>query len=133
MALVNAFYQIREDGTKLVNYQRVLNFHSEICEVIANYPWERELKLSIELKEGSGLVFSIGDMDGIHASYEFTPVEVDKGVLSLDVVLKPGFLGIFGRKKVSVDFDVVSIAEAKQHIKQLFEYSIESIYQKYRK
>lgn len=75
----------------------------------------------------------LGDMDGKYASYQFSPVESDRGLLGLEVVSNPGFIGIFGRKSVSVDFKLVSISEAKHHIKELFEYSIDSLYKKYRK
>ncbi|KKC99588.1 hypothetical protein [Photobacterium halotolerans] len=133
MSLVKVFYQQRENGTELVNHERDLKFHREACETIDNYPWEKELELFEELGEGGGFFFTLGDMDGKFASYQFTPVESDRGSLDLQVVSKPGFIGIFGRKSVSVDFKLVSIPEAKQHIKELFEYSIDSLYQKYRK
>ncbi|MEL6117946.1 hypothetical protein P0Y67_22395 [Photobacterium sp. SP02] len=133
MSLVKVFYQQRENGTELVNHERDLKFHREACETIDNYPWEKELELFEELGEGGGFFFMLGGMDGKFASYQFTPVESDRGLLDLQVVSKPGFIGIFGRKSVSVDFKFVSIPEAKQHIKELFEYSIDSLYQKYRK
>ena len=38
-----------------------------------------------------------------------------------------------GRKSVSVNFEFVSILEAKNHIKELFEYSLDSLYKKHKK
>ncbi|MEI8592891.1 hypothetical protein [Photobacterium sp. Hal280] len=133
MSLIKVFYQHRENGTELVNHERDLKSHREACETIDNYPWEKELKLFEEFGEGGGFFFMLGDMDGKFASYQFTPVESDRGMLDLQVVSKPGFIGIFGRKSVSVDFKFVSIPEAKHQIKELFEFSIDSLYQKYRK
>jgi len=86
-----------------------------------------------ELGEGGGFFFTSGDMDGKFASYQFTPVEIDRGLLELQVVSKSGFIGIFGRKSVTMDFELVSISEAKQKIKELFENTIDSLYQKYRR
>ncbi|EJG0664862.1 hypothetical protein C4G29_RS22640 [Vibrio parahaemolyticus] len=133
MSLVKVFYQHREGGTELVDHEKELKFHREACETIDNYPWQKELELFEELGEGGGFFFLLGDMDGRFASYQFTPVESDRGLLDLEVVSKLGFIGIFGRKSVSVDFKLVSIPEAKHQIKELFEYSIDSLYQKYRK
>ncbi|EGQ7821176.1 hypothetical protein ACVW8L_004544 [Vibrio parahaemolyticus] len=133
MSLVKVFYQHREGGTELVDHEKELKFHREACETIDNYPWQKELELFEELGEGGGFFFLLGDMDGKFASYQFTPVESDRGLLDLEVVSKLGFIGIFGRKSVSVDFKLVSIPEAKHQIKELFEYSIDSLYQKYRK
>ncbi|WP_228072008.1 hypothetical protein, partial [Vibrio parahaemolyticus] len=133
MSLVKVFYQHREGGTELVNHERDLKFHREACETIDNYPWAKELELFEELGEGGGFYFMLGDMDDKFASYQFTPVESDGGLLELQVVSRPGFIGLFGRKSVSVDFKFTSIPEAKHQIKELFEYSIDSLYQKYRK
>ncbi|QPI62600.1 hypothetical protein [Vreelandella venusta] len=133
MSLVKVFYQHREGGTELVDHEKELKFHREACETIDNYPWRKELELFEELGEGGGFFFLLGDMDGKFASYQFIPVESDRGLLDLEVVSKLGFIGIFGRKSVSVDFKLVSIPEAKHQIKELFEYPIDSLYQKYRK
>ncbi|WP_261887052.1 hypothetical protein [Vibrio pomeroyi] len=133
MSQIKVFYQYREGGTELVNHESDLKFHREACETIDTYPWAKELELFEELGEGGGFYFILGDMDGKYASYQFSPVENDRGLLGLEVVSNPGFIGIFGRKSVSVDFKLVSISEAKHHIKELFEYSIDSLYKKYRK
>ncbi len=133
MNLIKAHYQHREGGTELVDHQRDINLHREACEIIDNYPWVKELELFEELDEGGGLLFVLGDYNSKFASYQFIPVEKDAGLLDLEIVIKPGFLNIFGRNSVSVSFDLVSIPEAKQHIKELFNYSIDSLYNKHKK
>ncbi|SBT18242.1 hypothetical protein MGA5115_02363 [Marinomonas gallaica] len=133
MAQVTVYYQHREGGTELVNHEEALYFHRDACEVIDHYPWVEEQALFEELGEGGGFFFLLGDIDSLYATFQLLPIEKDGGVLYLDIVLKPGFLGIFGRKSVSVDYDFVSIADAKHHIKAFFEDSIESLYVKHKK
>lgn len=132
MGLVKVFYQHREGGQELVNYERDLRTHQEACEVIDNYPWEEELKLFEEYEVGGGFYFVSGDPDSQYASLQFTPVDQGLGHLCLDVVYKPGVLKLFGRKSASVDFDIVSISEAKNHLEDLFEYTVEALYQEYK-
>lgn len=60
MSLVNVFYQQREEGTDLVNHELDIKFYREACEVIDNYPWEKELELTCELGEGGGFFFYVG-------------------------------------------------------------------------
>ena len=80
---------------------------------------------------GGGLYFSLGD-DNVYACYQFVPVDINSGILSLDVVLKPGFLNIFGRKSASKYFNIVSIPEAKSKLKDLFDHTVESLYEKHK-
>ncbi|SJN59769.1 hypothetical protein VR7878_03666 [Vibrio ruber DSM 16370] len=133
MNIVKVFYQHREGGTELIDHERTLKSHCEACEIIDNYPWAQELALFETLGEGGGFFFLLGDAEGQYASYQFTPVETDRGFLDLDVVYQRGVMRIFGRKSVLVDFELVSIAEAKHHIKELFEYSVDGLYNKYKK
>lgn len=132
MSLVKVYFQHREGGVELVEHERDLKSHRQACEIIDKYPWAEELKLFEELGEGGGFFFVAGDLNGQYASFQFAPMEKDDGLLDLKVVYKKGFLGIFGRKSVSVDFKLVSIAKAKQHLKELFDYPIESLYRKYK-
>ena len=131
--MVKVYYQCREKGTELVNHERELASYREAYEVIDNYPWAEELAFFEKLGEGGGFLFVLGDLDDKYASYQLIPSDVDKGVLLLDVVLKKGVVNFLGRKSLSVDFDVVSISEAKRYIKELFAGSIDSLYEKYRK
>lgn len=61
------------------------------------------------------------------------PIEVDNGFLELSIIAKKGFLGIIGRKSVTKTVDEVTLAEAKTYVKQLFDYSIDDLYLKYKK
>ncbi|MEF1210572.1 hypothetical protein REH77_00180 [Vibrio alginolyticus] len=133
MNMVKVYFQYREGGTELVDHERDLKSHREACEIIDDYPWVEELELFEQLGEGGGFFFILGDLDAEYASYQFTPVEADRGLLDLDVVSRPGFLNIFGRKSASVDFKLVSIPEAKHHIKELFEYAVDSLYKRHKK
>lgn len=131
--MVKVYYQCREKGTELVNHERELAFYREAYEVIDNYPWAEELAFFEELGEGGGFLFVLGDLDDKYASYQLIPSDVDRGVLLLDVVCEKGVMSFLGRKSISVDFDLVSISEAKRYIKELFEGSIESLYEKHKK
>ncbi|GGE56672.1 hypothetical protein GCM10007421_34070 [Halopseudomonas oceani] len=131
--MVKVYYQCREKGTELVNHERELAFYREAYEVIDNYLWAEELAFFEELGEGGGFLFVLGDLDDKYASYQLIPSDVDRGVLLLDVVCKKGVMSFLGRKSISVDFDLVSISEAKRYIKELFEGSIESLYEKHKK
>lgn len=130
---VKVHYQHRDGGTALVNYEKDIKRYREACEIIEQYPWAKEVQLSAELEEGGGLQFILGDSDAKYACYQLIPAEENKGLLSLDIICKRGFLGIFGRQARFVDFDVVSISEAKQRIQDLFNHSVDTLYEKYKK
>lgn len=130
--MIEVSYTHRIDSTELIEHKKSLRLHREACEIIDNYPWETELKLSDETGEGGGFYFWIGDPDGKHASFQYVPVEVDKGFLMLDIVVKKGTLGLFGKKSASVDFDAVTTVEAKDKIKELFNHNVDSLYDKYK-
>lgn len=131
MALVKASYQHRTDGAELVNHEADVTSHRQLCELIDAYPWASELALTEEHGEGGGFYFLLGDYAGSYASYQFVPVELDKGLLDFEVVAKPGFLKIFGRQSATKHFDSVSIAEAKVKIKELFDFPVAILYQRY--
>jgi len=130
--MVKASYSQRSDGEEIVHHEKTLRLHREACEIIDNYPWETELKLGEETGEGGGFYFLLGDENGKHASYQFVPMDIDKGWLMLEVVLKKGTLGIFGKQTATVDFDAVTTFEAKDKIKDLFNHTVESLYAKYK-
>ena len=130
MSIVKVVYDHRVDGEELVVHEKSLRLYREVDALIVSYPWKSELKLSEQLGVGGGFHFILGD-ENIYACYQFVPIELDKGFLFLDIVLVPGWLKIFGRKSLSKDFDTVSISEAKMRIKELFDYSIASLYDKY--
>ncbi|WP_414932895.1 hypothetical protein [Vibrio europaeus] len=130
MSIVKVVYDHRVDGQELVIHEKILRQYREVDALIDSYPWKSELRLSEKLGVGGGFHFIHGD-EKIYACYQFVPVELDKGFLFLDIVLAPGWLNILGRKALSKDFDTVSTSEAKMKIKELFDYSIASLYDKY--
>ncbi|EGU0168809.1 hypothetical protein JFQ74_004740 [Vibrio parahaemolyticus] len=132
MSIVKVFYDHRVDGEELVVYEKSIRLYREACEVIDQYPWKAEIELTEKLGVGGGFQFILGD-ERVYACYQFTPIDYDKGFLFFDLVMAPGFLNIFGRKSISKDFDVVSISEAKVKIKELFDYSVASLYEKYKR
>lgn len=129
--MVEASYSHRTDGTELVEHKKTLRLHREACEIIDNYPYETEEKLTDELGEGGGLYFWIGDIKEKYACFQFVPMDVNKGWLTLEVVVKKGTLGLFGKKAVDVDFDETTIFEFKDKVKDLFSHSVESLYDKH--
>lgn len=131
--MIEAFYSHRGDGPELVEHRQVLKGISEARELIDRYPWSSEVALTEELGEGGGLYFLRTGEDGTQASLQLVPIESDKGFLDLSIVAKKGFLGMVGRKSVSITLDEVSISEAKTYIKQLFDFSIDDLYRKYKK
>jgi len=132
VSLVKVTYDHRVDGEELIAHEKVVQSHKELCAIIDAYPWASEMELFEKYGVGGGFHFLLGD-DKIYACYQFVPVNIDAGVLDFDLVLEPGFLKLFGRKAVSKHFDIVSIAEAKAKIKELFDYSIASLYQKHKR
>lgn len=77
--MVEVHYSHQNDGTELVHYEKNIKLHHEACEIIDNYPWEANFKISEEIGEGGGLYFLLGDENGKHASYQFVPMDKDKG------------------------------------------------------
>lgn len=130
---VKVFYQHRVDGPELVNHEKVVSTYHEACDIIDNYPWAEEMEWCEKLGEGGGFFFVSGDEEAKHATFQYTPMGYDEGLLYLNIILKPSFWNLFGRNTVSKNFDVMSIPEAKQQLKELFDYSIESLYRKYKK
>ncbi|WP_249314074.1 hypothetical protein [Pseudoalteromonas sp. S2755] len=54
MRRVKVYYQHRDGGTKLINYEKELRSYREACDVIDHYPWDKELELFEALGEGGG-------------------------------------------------------------------------------
>ena len=131
--MVDAHYQHRTGSSpELVLFSRKNISYKTACDIIDRYPWASELELSDRYGEGGGFYFVAGAPEGIHAAYQFTPVDADRGLLNLELVLKKGWLGMIGRRAKSIDFDAVSTSMAKQKIRELFTDSPEALYEKYR-
>ncbi len=131
MQPIKTFSQYREGGSDLIDHEKVITTHKEAIEIIDSYPWLEELELFEKYGEGGAIFFMFENDKGQSAEYQFTPTEKNAGELDIIITLKSGWLGLFGRKVIRVDLGLVSIAQAKLHIKDLFEHSIESLYQKY--
>ncbi|WP_394169758.1 hypothetical protein [Saccharospirillum alexandrii] len=131
--MVEAFYSHRIEGPELVEHHRLLKGAGDARELIDQYPWASEIALTEELGEGGGLFFSRKGENDAQVSLQLVPIEVDNGFLELSIIAKKGFLGIIGRKSVTKTVDEVTLAEAKTYVKQLFDYSIDDLYLKYKK
>lgn len=138
--MIKAFYTYLKDSPEtssennpeIVEHKQTVNGKHEITDVIDNYPWTSEIELSAKYDQGGSFYFLLGDEDGLHASYQFVPVEMHKGLLFLNIVAKKGFLGIFGNQSVTVDFDEVSSSEVKTKVNDLLTFTIEELYEKYK-
>ncbi|MCE0495457.1 hypothetical protein [Vibrio salinus] len=131
--MVDVYYQHRVgNNPELVNFSRKEITYRDACKVIDDYPWESELALFEQHGEGGGFNFVLSAPDGGYADYQFTPVGLNEGFLDLTIVLRKGVLGMFGRKSVSVNCDVISARDAKIKMKELFDSSLLSLYEQYR-
>lgn len=129
--VVTVYYQHRTDGKALVDHEKVVTSHEALCDIIDRYPWAEEVVLTEKWGERGGLFFLLGDIKRRYVSFQLVPTDIDSGLLSVDIVHKPGLFGLFGRQSVSTQCDTVSVTEAKEALQQLFDYSIEALYDKY--
>ncbi|WP_447553581.1 hypothetical protein [Vreelandella sp. EE22] len=120
------------EDREFVHHKVETDYVDEAFEIIDRYPWTQEIAIFEELGEGGGIDFVMGDVKGKHAYYQFIPIEEDKGLLSLTVVVKTGLFNLLGRQALSRDFHLVTIDTAKTHIQELFEHSVEFLYEKHR-
>lgn len=132
MSLVKIIYDHRVGGEELIAHEKEVYLHKDLCEIIDSYPWKSEIELCDKYGVGGGFHFLLGD-NKVYACYQFVPIDISSGILDFDLVLSPGVLSLFGRKSVSKSFDIVSISELKEKTKELFEYSLESLYEKHRR
>ncbi|MDP4537824.1 hypothetical protein Q3O60_16695 [Alkalimonas collagenimarina] len=131
--MIEVSYSHNKDGEgELVEKTTSITTYQELCDIIDSYPWDTELALFEKSGVGGGITVVCGDVKQQFASYLLIPIETDKALLNIDIVFKPGFLTIFGRKATSTDLGEVSIADAKSKLKELFDHSITSLYQKYK-
>jgi len=131
--VIEVFYTQRDEGPELVEHRQVLRGFGDARAVIDRYPWSSEVAHTEELGEGGGLYFLRTGENGAQASLQLVPLEADKGFLDLSIVARKGFLGMVGRKSVSVTVDEVTISDAKNYVKQLFDFSIYDLYKKHKK
>lgn len=133
MTAVYASYLLHDYQNKLVTYDIELHSFQDMCLLIDEYPWEKELALSNSNGQAGGFHFWRDEGEGApYASFLYVPTAKGSGTLDLDVVIRPGFLDVFGRKAISKHFNVVNVVEAKAKFKDLFDDSVEHLYRKYR-
>lgn len=132
MANIHVFYQHRVDGPELVNFETQIRSHRDLCDLMDRYPWTEEQRLTDETGEGGGFHFTLKGHNNQYAVYQFTPVDAQHGLLDLSIVIKPGWLGIFGRQALEQHFDVLTISAAQQQLKELFSHSPETLYRHYK-
>lgn len=130
VGLVNILYDHRVNGEELISHETVVGCHMALCKIIDAYPWAAEIDGFNKYGVGGGFHFILGN-ETIYACYQYVPMDLNSGMLSLDIVLKPGFLNIFGRKSVEKNFGILSIPAAKVKVKELFQHSVASLYEKY--
>ncbi|MBM6550814.1 hypothetical protein [Marinomonas ostreistagni] len=132
MAIITVSYQQHNFQQQLVSYDLEIDTFDEVCLLIDEYPWERELALAHVRGEKGHFHFVRRDGDQLpYASIQFVPVSKGRGRLDVDVVVRPGFLDFFGRKALSRHFNVVDMVDAKAAVKELFEAPVTDLYQKY--
>ncbi|WP_299496255.1 hypothetical protein [uncultured Shewanella sp.] len=130
--MVSVYYTHRVgDNPELVEFKCENISCQRAYEIIDDYPWAAEIKFFEQYGEGGSFYFVLGDMTGLHAAFQFIPVDEGNGLLDVDILLKKGFLGIFGRKSKSIHFDLLAIDEAKLKIRDMFQYSLSALYNKY--
>lgn len=132
MSVVIASYSKHNHQNKLIFHDLEMRSFHDMCLLLDEYPWEKELALASELGESGGFQFVVQQDTFQYASFVYRPVAKGEGILDLDVLVDPGFLDFFGRKAVSRHFDVVNVVEAKEKMKELFDAPIEHLYEKYR-
>ncbi|WP_323902605.1 hypothetical protein [Aeromonas hydrophila] len=130
MNQVKVVYDYVVEGGELSIHEMYITSHETLCELIDSYPWQSALTLFEQFGVGGGFHFSIGD-DHTYACFQYVPIDINSGVLDLDIVLKSGLLNFFGRKALSKHFDVVSIPDMKMQVKELFQYSLSDLYKKH--
>lgn len=131
--MIEAYYTFNDpEKPGMIEGENNAASYRDIVEIINDYPWEQEMRLSEERGGGGGFYFGRKGENGEAVNVQFVPFGVREGLLLVDVTLKPGFLGFFGRKATSVDFDVVKTDKALHVLKQLCEYPIAKFYDTYK-
>ncbi|WP_447926555.1 hypothetical protein [Vreelandella sp. EE27] len=130
--MVQIVYSHHTDDREFVHRRITTDRFETASDIIDEYPYQREAEMFEELGEGGGLEFLLGDLKGQHAHYHFIPVEADKGILDLSIVAKKGVFNLLGRQALIRHFYLVTPDTAKTHIQELFEHSVEFLYEKHR-
>jgi len=130
--MIEVVYLCRENNEpKLLLFTKENQTYEEACKIIDEYPWKAEEEWFEKTGEGGGLYFKRQESEEVYAYLQFTPMEEKKGLVFLEIQLSKGFLGLFGKKNKNLDFGLMSIDNFKIKLKELFVYSVGSLYEKY--
>lgn len=130
--MVQILYSLHTDGREFVQRRLTTDRYDRVCEIIDHYPWAREAALFEEQGKSGGFEFLLGERNGLHAYYRFIPIEECQGLLMLNVVARQGLFKWLGRRSLTRDFHLVTADTAKHHVQELFEHSIDGIFDKHR-
>ncbi|UYF98896.1 MULTISPECIES: hypothetical protein [unclassified Halomonas] len=130
--MVQISYSHHTADREFVHRRITTDRFEKASDIIDQYPYQHEAEMFEELGSGGGLEFLLGDLKGQHAHYNFIPVEADKGILDLSIVAKKGVFNLLGRKALIRHFYLVTPETARAHIAELFEHSVEFLYEKHR-
>jgi hypothetical protein len=120
-----------ENGTELVHNTEENVSYAKACQIIDEYPYEHEFKFIEKTGMGGAIFFYLGDMNEAHAYFQYVPYDNNSGHLFLDINLKQGFLGFFGKKVKETAVELVSRKIFKVKLKELYAHTVESLYEKY--
>lgn len=87
--------------------------------IISEFPW-KEQNARAETT-GVGPSVSFGFRDGDQSYLNLVGLSGESLMVMVEVVLKPGLLGILSRKAVSLEKDLASVDEARIYVQKLFE------------
>ncbi|MFG6666998.1 hypothetical protein ACGK9R_07800 [Halomonas sp. HNIBRBA4712] len=130
--MVQILYSHHTDTREFVHRRLSTDRYDKACEIIDQYPWAQEMALFDEQGEDGGFEFLLGERNGRHAHYQFIPIEERKGLLQLSVLARTGLFKVLGRRALTRDFHLVCADTAKGHLQDLFEHSIDFLYEKHR-
>lgn len=129
--MVRILYSLHTENREFVHRRITTDRFDKACDIIDQYPWAREIALFDEQGVGGGFEFLLGERQGLHAHYQFVPIEQRQGLLMLNVVARQGLFKWLGRRSLTRDFHLVTADTAKHHVQELFEHSIDGIFDKH--
>jgi len=106
--------------------------HGEVtCEqaltIVSQFPWAAQNARSQQT--GVGPSVSFGFQGGERTYLNLVGLEGESLMVMMEVVLKPGFLGILSRKAASLEKDLSSAHEAMVYVQKLYELDRDALYE----
>ena len=105
--------------------------YKTVMEHFDKYPWAKEFFALEEFDESGGMYVGKGDTSNVYGALNLYSYDKNTISIAFDVRAKKGFLGLFGKKKVSKDISDISYSEAKIVIRDLFELTEDQLCNKY--